>query len=129
MTKTLRKIGGILAIVGGIISSFAWAIILSYMIEKNSWSYWQLSTRLFTTLAMIILSIIGGILAIKDISIGCIFALIAGIIMLIGSIFNLGDVYGGTWSYTDVSLTVHFIVDPILMAVGGVLGLAVGSES
>ena len=131
MTKTVRKIGGILVIVGGIITIFAWVMILGYTIEDNNWAYWQISARLFTTLSVYVLSIVGGILLVKDKSVGGILALIAGIVGLIGLVITLGTLWEPEWTngYVDLSLTVNFFVDPILMVVGGILGLVVGSES
>ncbi len=76
-----------------------------------------------TTLALLLVSIIGGILLIKGKSIGGILPLIAGIILLLGLIITLGDITGSEMQCYDCKLTANFFVDPIIMVVGGILGI------
>lgn len=129
MTKAGRKVGGILAIVGGVITFvvlFFWFGIL-----MQGWiDYTETTIQCFTSMALAGVAITGGILTLKDKTVGGVLALIAGAILLVGWIIPLGHVnavieYG--WS-ANVKLTQTFFIDPIIALVGGILGVAVSSE-
>lgn len=128
MAKGGRKAGGVLAIIGGgmvILAGF-----LAFLLILQSELF--LITGGVTTVCGV-LGLIGGILLLKDKTAGGVLALIAGVIILIGSFFILdsGSYWSGIWEifwFAKVATYLVFFADPVLLIVGGIVGLAVGSE-
>ena len=123
MTKIGRIIGGILAIAGGGLTTYAAFTTLGYL-EAFPLGI----VTLIVSLSCGFLAIIGGILLLLDKTVGAIFAIIAGAMLIIGFWINIDPM---------LPLAIHwamimgpgFYIDPILAIIGGIIGLVVGKES
>lgn len=126
MAKGGRIAGGILALIGGamlILKAFLtlfWLILL-----------WPPMALVFmTTLVCGILAVVGGILLLVDKLAGGILALIAGALGIILTFFIAVPPFG----MVDPLLVLYSFdtgvigIDPLLALVGGIVGIAVGSE-
>lgn len=119
MTKSGRKVGGILAIFGGGIQ-----ILTTYLFWGLYITYPEIPPLigLACSVVVVILGILGGILLLADKTAGGVLALIAGAFIIGGSYV---DLYGST----TFALASHFMfLDPAFLLIGAIVGLAVGSE-
>lgn len=119
MTKSGRKVGGILAVVGGGIQ-----IIMTYL----SWGVYITHPEippliaLVCSVVVVILGIVGGILLLADKTAGGVLALIAGA-------FIIGGSYVELYNSEIFKLASNFMfLDPAFLLIGAIVGLAVGSE-
>lgn len=109
MTKTGRVVGGIIAISGGGVYTYFFIIYLMGLFsDLPQW------IQFFYTLAVCVLAIIGGLFLIQDRTIGGVLSLVAGLMVILGLVR-----VGTQW----------YLADCILMLTGGIIGLAIGSES
>ncbi len=130
-----KLLGGILAIVGGAIMLIAGFMTLLTIpgIEANlviaglTWDDVGISPFIFylrsiLTFLWALLGIIGGIILIVSKNIGGYLALIGGICGIVGNFIIVGTLT--IYVSIPVSLSTSFLlVDPILIALGGLLGL------
>ncbi len=127
MTRTGRKFGGILALVGGGLTTYAVFYVLGYtsIIAEAIITF-------AVTLILVILVIVGGILLFLDKKIGGILAIIAGTVIIVGLFIwivppnltltvNLGAIFVEMLGF-------NLYIDSILIIAGGIVGLAAGSE-
>lgn len=136
VVKGKLLVGPILALVGGVIMIVAsFFVFMSIFITEASltgsgltWADVGFSRdlmylRFILTLLWGVLGIVGGILAIFGKKFGSILALIGGIIGIAGMFIPLGTI---TFIVpVPVSMSSSFMfVDPTLMLIGGILGLA-----
>lgn len=119
MTKTGRIIGAILAMVGGFLALLSATI---YSVQVSDIWGWDspMAIGFYVTVVLGVVSIIGGILLIKDISAGGILALVAGAVMVLGFVY---DAVGGM-----ILVKSFFMLDLALMITGGILGIVIKSE-
>jgi hypothetical protein len=124
MTKIGRIIGGILAIAGGGLTTYAAFSVLGYLE-----AYPLTIVTFVVTLCLGILAIVGGILLIIDKTVGAIFAIIAGAIVIIGTWIHLDPyiVLAINWAWYVAGI--GFYIDPLLAICGGIVGLVVGKEA
>ena len=120
MTKGGRIFGGIFTIIGsGISLLVSWvAFILAIFGVINGLCY-------YLTLAMGILGIVCGILMLVDKTAGAAIAVIIAVLMLAG-VFLKQDMLG--LDPSPIPLIIHIWVEPVMIMVGGIAGLAAGSD-
>ena len=87
----------------------------------------------FVTVALSAFGLLGTILVFRDIPMGYIFLLIAGIVGIIGTllpiyIYVYDDGYGYTYTYMNFLVGTALYTDLILMVVGGILGFALAEK-
>jgi hypothetical protein len=123
MTKIGRIIGGILAIAGGSLTTLS-AVAISPMLP----SYPLAVITFALTIGIGILAIVGGILLLLDKTIGGIFAIVAGALLIIGAWIDLAP---GIPLMTHLTMVIGigFYIDPLLAICGGIVGLVVGKKS
>lgn len=109
MILSMRIIGGILAFFGG------WCLIIMFFWLREMPFFHPL---LILNLLCAGLSLIGGILLFKGKALGGVLALIGGDLF-----FIFGFLPG-----LSVAALLPFLIDPILIVVGGLIGLAAGSK-
>jgi len=128
-------VGPILALIGGFIMFAAsFFVFQSIAVTEVSLAYMGYSwadvgfsielmyLRFMCTLLWGVLGVIGGIVAISGKKIGSIIALLGGILGIVGMFVPLGYITIST--PVPVSLSASFLfLDPILMILGGTLGL------
>ena len=116
MTKTLRKVGSAIELGGSV-------FFFIFVVTQYIWPYAdQKLVPLLFSLTIFILAVIGGILLLLDKTMGGILSLIAAGMIVIGLFIP--------WIVPGYSgkLTNSWLIDIILIAAGGILGLIVGSD-
>ena len=130
-------IGPILALIGGIIMMFASYLVFRGIVSIESnleieGLTWEdvgfnpilMNVRFILTLLWGILGIIGAIIAFTGKKLGSFLALIGGILGSIGYFVLLGTIKMGIGTPIPVFLSgSFFLVDTIIMVIGGLLGL------
>ncbi|MDD1778308.1 MAG: hypothetical protein LUQ65_09080 [Candidatus Helarchaeota archaeon] len=124
MAKIGRIIGGILAIVGGALTTYAVTILIPYLE-----TYPNAIVTLAMTLCFGILGIIGGILLLLDKTVGGILAIIAGAMLIIGFWIHLDPMVTLTINWATQVAGIGFYIDPLLAIIGGIIGLVVGKKA
>lgn len=121
MTKGGRIAGGVIALIGGGLIIIA-AIIqyLAFMVSSNPAAI----TAMTASIALMALGIVGAILLLVDKTIGGVLALIAGVLIIAGQFIMVP----GTPGPIQLTAPLAGFLDALLLAVGGIVGLAVGSE-
>ena len=130
MAKGGRIAGGILALIGGGMGTFAGILSFLLMIPTSSSAF--LITGGVTTICGV-LGVVGGILLLVDKTAGGVLAIVGGTVVLVGIFITIdsGSYISGIYIiYWTATVATHlmFYIDPALMLVGGIVGLAVGSE-
>ncbi len=125
------KVGAILGLVG------------SVLMLSNGYNVWSFSLCVYppgpyaflkyivggVTMVIGVFGMSGSVLALGDCTYGYIFLLVAGVLGVIGTFIPIRiiDFGSGYLSITYLSTTLIYI-DPILMIVGGILGLALADK-
>ncbi len=136
VVKGKLLVGPILALVGGALMLFSSVFVFASIgiteaglidggltWEDVGFAKELMYVRFGLTLLWGVLGILGGIISITGKKFGAIFALIGGVMGIAGMIITLGTIT--VVSPVPVSLSASFVfVDPILMLIGGILGLA-----
>jgi hypothetical protein len=121
MNKTIQVLGGLLALIGGVMSLIAYNTI-SWGLNDGIGTM-----TIYLTLMAAVVAILGGILALVGKKIGGVLPLIVGIVGLLGQFILIPTGGGFDW---PMVYTMPFPggsegmwLDPILMIIGGILSL------
>lgn len=118
MTKPVRIVGGVLALVGGAVA------ILAAMIHFNEFKQGLFTLNTALTFVVVVVGMVGGILLLINKTGGAILALGVGVLSLLGVFIQI---YEPGYGYGQLVFTVS-VIDPLLLIIGGILGLVAGSE-
>lgn len=122
MVKIGRIIGAIIALVGGGLTFYAGIISLEYLSLAD-----EVIIATILTFILAALALLGGVLLILDKSMGGILAIIAGGVLIVAFWIDIAPFVTLAFHWAQLSNT-GFYIDPLLIIVGGIIGLAVGSE-
>jgi hypothetical protein len=121
MNKSIRVLGGLLALIGGGMSLMAFSTISWGLIEDIG------VVTIYLTLLVAVVAILGGVIVLVGKNMGGILPLIVGIAALLGQFILIPTGGGFDWPLVH---TMPFPggsegmwVDPILMIIGGILSL------
>ncbi len=137
----MAKVGAIVGIIGAALLIVAGILTLSTLAAANvilenygyEWSdfginptMWYVS--LLVTLALGAIGLVGAILSFKDIKAGNILMIAAGTVATIGLFIPISTGTYSIYSFVIPLTTSLFYADPIILMVGGILGLAIKSD-
>ncbi len=117
MAKVLRIIGGLLAIAGGGLTTYA---TLSRISSLEMFP--QATVTYIVTTCLGILGIVGGLLLVGNKTVGGILAMIAGILLIVGFWIPINQFFDLTTNWATLQ-GIGFYIDPIMAIIGGLLGL------
>jgi hypothetical protein len=135
----VKTIGGVLSLLGGafVLIAALLAILSVNYGTMTLFIYWfsAYPLMIFLSIALGALAIIGGILSMKGKTVGGILALIVGVLWLLGGILSpTSDIFlmflQPSLIYALISIAIWFplFIEPILVLVGGILGLVGSSD-